>query len=65
MTDPGDALEAIDCILNRGGAADDVLEALQERGVSYAAIRFVEDDRLVDGPPRLGHRRLTVVAMTL
>jgi hypothetical protein len=48
------ALEAVDRILNRGGDVDDVLRdvlaALQERGVSYAAIRFVEDGELVDGP---------------
>src|SRR5207253_2719413 len=41
-------------ILNRGGEADDVLRAvlaaLHERGVTYAAIRFVEDGVLVDGP---------------
>ena len=48
------ALEAIDRILNRGGEADDVLRAvlaaLQERGVEYAAIRFVEQGELVAGP---------------
>ena len=48
------ALEAVDRILNRGGDADDVLRsvltALHERGVPYAAIRFVEDDGLVEGP---------------
>ena len=48
------ALEAIDRILNRGGDADEVLgavlEALHERGIGYAAIRFVEGDQLVDGP---------------
>ncbi len=54
MTDYAGALEAIDRILNRGGDADDVLravlEALKERGIPYAAIRFVESGRLVDGP---------------
>jgi hypothetical protein len=48
------ALEAIDRILNRGGDADEVLRAvlaaLHERGVAYAAIRFVEAGALVDGP---------------
>jgi hypothetical protein len=48
------ALEAVERVLNRGGDADDVLRAvlvvLRERGISYAAIRFVEKDRLVDGP---------------
>ncbi|MFY9577915.1 MAG: hypothetical protein WAQ33_01190 [Gaiellaceae bacterium] len=54
MTQYNAALEAIDRILNRGGEADDVLRAvlaaLQERGVEYAAIRFVESGELVDGP---------------
>jgi hypothetical protein len=54
MIDRGGALEAIDRVLNRGGDADDVLravlDALHRRGVSYAAIRFVEDGALVDGP---------------
>jgi hypothetical protein len=54
MTDYAGALEAIDRILNRGGDADDVLravlETLRARGVPYAAIRFVEAGRLVDGP---------------
>ena len=48
------ALEAVDRILDRGGDADDVLRdvlaALHERGVPYAAIRFVEEGELVDGP---------------
>jgi hypothetical protein len=48
------ALEAVDRILNRGGDADDVLravlEALHERGVPFATVRFVEDERIVDGP---------------
>jgi hypothetical protein len=59
MTQYTAALEAIDRILNRGGEADDVLRAvlaaLHERGVMYAAIRFVEDGVLVDGP-RIGAR---------
>lgn len=54
MTDYAGALEAIDRILNRGGDADDVLRAvlaaLHDRAVAYAAIRFVEDGGLVDGP---------------
>jgi hypothetical protein len=48
------ALEAIDRILNRGGDADDVLRnvlrVLHERGAAWAAIRFVEEGELVDGP---------------
>ncbi len=47
------ALEAVERILNRGGEADDVLRAvvaaLHER-FSYVAIRFREEDRLVEGP---------------
>jgi hypothetical protein len=54
MTDYAGALEAIDRILNRGGDADDVLravlETLQQRGIPFAAIRFVENAKLVDGP---------------
>jgi hypothetical protein len=48
------ALEAVARILDRGGDADDVLcavlAALHERGIAYAAIRFVEAGRLADGP---------------
>jgi hypothetical protein len=48
------ALEAVDRLVNLGGDADDVLRgvlaALHARGVDYAAIRFVEDGALVDGP---------------
>jgi hypothetical protein len=48
------ALEAVDRILNRGGDAGDVLravlEALHARGVGFAAVRFVENERLVEGP---------------
>lgn len=54
MTSQSGVLEAIDRILNRGGEADDVLRAvlsaLHERGISYAAIRFVDEGALVDGP---------------
>ena len=54
MTDSSGALEAIDRILNRGGDADDVLRAvlaaLHERGTRYAAIRFLDDGELVEGP---------------
>jgi hypothetical protein len=48
------ALEAVERILNRGGEADDVLRAvlaaLHERGVPFAAVRFVEGSELVEGP---------------
>jgi hypothetical protein len=48
------ALEAVDRLVNVGGDADEVLRgvlaALHARGVEYAAIRFVEDGALVDGP---------------
>jgi hypothetical protein len=54
MIDRAGALEAIDRILNRGGDADDVLRAvlqtLHDRGIPSAAIRFVEEGSLVDGP---------------
>jgi hypothetical protein len=44
----------IEEILQRGGDADQVLRsvlsALHGRGIHYAAIRFVENDQLVDGP---------------
>jgi hypothetical protein len=44
----------IDEILERGGDADEVLRsvvtALHEGGIRYAAIRFLESGRLVDGP---------------
>lgn len=44
----------IEEILERGGDADEVLRsvvsALHDRGIGYAAIRFVENARLVDGP---------------
>jgi hypothetical protein len=47
-------LEAVDRLVNRGGEADEVLrgvlQALHERGIGYAAIRFVEAGELVDGP---------------
>jgi len=48
------ALDAVDRILNRGGDADEVLravvDALHTRGIAYVALRFVEGDRLVEGP---------------
>jgi putative methionine-R-sulfoxide reductase with GAF domain len=54
MTSYSGTLEAIDRILNRGGDADDVLRdvlnAMHERGIVWAAIRFVEEGELVDGP---------------
>ena len=56
MTVPGHSgmLEAVDRLVNRGGEADEVLvgvlRTLHERGVDYAAIRFMEAGNLVDGP---------------
>jgi hypothetical protein len=54
MSSYSGALEAVDRILNRGGDADDVLreilQALHDRGVAWAAIRFVEGGELVEGP---------------
>jgi hypothetical protein len=56
VTFPGHSgmLEAVDRLVNRGGEADDVLvgvlRALHERGIDYAAIRFMEAGNLVDGP---------------
>jgi hypothetical protein len=48
------ALEAVERILNRGGDADlvlqAVLEALHSRGVSSARVLFMEHQRLVEGP---------------
>jgi hypothetical protein len=48
------ALEAVERILNRGGNADvvlqAVLEALYSRGVSSARLLFMEHGRLVEGP---------------
>ena len=48
------ALERIGAVVDRGGDADDVLrsvlETLHDHGAPFAAIRFIEDDRLVDGP---------------
>jgi hypothetical protein len=47
-------LTAVDKIVDRGGDADDVLravlETLHELGIAHAAIRFVENGELVDGP---------------
>lgn len=54
MIDRAAALAAIDQIVERGGEADDVLRAvlavLHDHGIAFAAIRFVENGRLVDGP---------------
>jgi hypothetical protein len=54
MTSPEDALEAVEGILAQGGDADDVLRdvlaAIRRNGCAYAAIRFVENDALVEGP---------------
>jgi len=48
------ALAAAEAVVARGGDADDVLRdvlaALHEHGIAHAAIRFVEEGRLVDGP---------------
>jgi hypothetical protein len=49
------ALEALDRILNRGGDADDVLRStvrllVEEPGIAWAGIAFVEDGELVVGP---------------
>jgi hypothetical protein len=52
----GDAevLAEVERIVERGGEADDVLRdvlaALHAAGIAYAAIRFVEQGALVDGP---------------
>jgi hypothetical protein len=51
--DPG-LVEAVEEIVGPGGEADDVLRevlaALHERGIEYAALRFLERGTLVDGP---------------
>jgi hypothetical protein len=48
------ALEAVERILNRGGEAEGVvqavLEALNARGVPCAKLRLAADGRWVDGP---------------
>ena len=48
------ALEAVDRLVNVGGEADEVLRGvltvLHARGIEFAAIRFVEEGALVDGP---------------
>jgi hypothetical protein len=48
------ALAAIDDLVASGGDADDILRGvltvLHERGIRYAAVRFVENGELVDGP---------------
>jgi hypothetical protein len=52
--DPDAVLAAVDEIVGRGGEADDVLRAvltaLNEHGIAYAGIRFLENGELVDGP---------------
>src|SRR5206468_9992832 len=52
--DADDAINAVEQIVGRGGDADEVLrtvlDALNDRGVPYAAVRFVESGMLVDGP---------------
>jgi hypothetical protein len=54
MTAHAAALAATEAIVARGGDADDVLRdvlrALHADGLAYAAIRFVEQGALVDGP---------------
>jgi hypothetical protein len=54
VTEGPDPLGAVDAIVARGGDADDVLRevlaALQKHGCPYAAIRFLENGELVDGP---------------
>jgi putative methionine-R-sulfoxide reductase with GAF domain len=49
------ALEALERILDGGGEADDVLRAavaalVEEPGISYAAVAFLEEGELVVGP---------------
>lgn len=49
------ALDALERILDSGGEADDVLRAavaalVEEPGISYAAVAFLEEDELVVGP---------------
>ena len=52
--DAGEAIGAVERVVDRGGDADEVLraalEALHERGVSFAAVRFLEKGVLVNGP---------------
>jgi hypothetical protein len=54
VTEHAAALTEVETIVERGGDADDVLrdvlDALHRHGVSYAAIRFVEQGALVEGP---------------
>jgi hypothetical protein len=54
MSERAGALAAIDRLVDRGGDADEVLRAvlaaLHDHGIAFAAIRFVEDGQLVDGP---------------
>ena len=51
--DSAGALAAVDRVLNRGGAAEDVLRAvlsaLHARGVRFGAIRFADGGELVFG----------------
>jgi len=60
-----DAYAAAAAVVERGGDADDILRgvlaALHEHGVAYAAIRFVDDGKLVPGPSAgAGEPSLTV-----
>lgn len=52
--DPDEATAAVERIVTDDGDADEVLRAvlaaLHERGVGYAAVRFLESGALVDGP---------------
>jgi hypothetical protein len=53
MSTPSGALEAIDRVLNRGGAADAVLRQVVDTVhvlYPYVAIALVESGRLVNGP---------------
>jgi hypothetical protein len=54
VTATSGALEAIERVLNRGGAADDVLRdvvaILHERLGRFVRISFVEEEALVPGP---------------
>jgi hypothetical protein len=47
-------VEAVQELLDAGGDADEVLRAvlgaLHEHGIAYAAVRFLENGQLVDGP---------------
>jgi hypothetical protein len=58
-------VEAVEAIVARGGEADDVLRevlaALHERGIDYAAVRFLELGSFVDGPAVGTQRDATTV----